>query len=205
MIDCSPSRPTNIKQLRNGLAFARAFLRNAGRVGAVAPSGGALAALMTAAIAPDGGPVVELGPGTGVFTRALLARGIPEEQLALIETDPTLASILKLEFPRSQVLLLDAAQLRGVTLFKGSPVGSVISGLPLLAMPRQKVLRILSAAFSHLRAEGAFYQFTYGLHCPVPRAILKRLGLAYVRVGFTRANIPPATVYRISRECELVP
>ena len=42
------------------------------------------------------GPVIELGPGTGVFTRALLARGVPTHRLALIEADPVFASALAL-------------------------------------------------------------------------------------------------------------
>jgi len=60
-------------------------------------------------------------------------------------------------------------------------------------------MAILSGAFGHLRAGGAFYQFTYGPRCPVPRPILERLGLKASVVGKTLLNAPPATVYRIAR------
>jgi phosphatidylethanolamine/phosphatidyl-N-methylethanolamine N-methyltransferase len=70
------------------LLFWRSWLRNPSRVGAIAPSGRALARLMTARITAADWPVIELGPGTGTFTRALLARGVPEHRLALVEADP---------------------------------------------------------------------------------------------------------------------
>ena len=67
------------------LSFFLAWLANPLRVGAVSPSSRALADAITAEITPACAPVIELGPGTGVFTRSLIARGIPEERLALIE------------------------------------------------------------------------------------------------------------------------
>jgi hypothetical protein len=57
----------------------------------------------------------------------------------------------------------------------------------------------MSGAFSYLRPGGAFYQFTYGPRCPVPRPILDRLGLQSAYIGGTVRNLPPAAVYRISR------
>ena len=65
--------------LNDFLAFFRAWLRDPFRVGAAAPSSRALAAMMTAEITPALGPVIELGPGSGVFTRAILARGTKPE------------------------------------------------------------------------------------------------------------------------------
>jgi hypothetical protein len=59
------------------------------RVGAVAPSGRALADLITAEITQDTAPVIELGPGTGVFTAALMQRGVPQDRLALMSMGPT--------------------------------------------------------------------------------------------------------------------
>jgi phosphatidylethanolamine/phosphatidyl-N-methylethanolamine N-methyltransferase len=76
----------------------------------------------------------------------------------------------------------------------------VISGLPLLNMSPRKVLSVLKGAFSYMGARGAFYQFTYGPRCPVPRSFLDRLGLRATRVGHAVLNVPPATVYRITRQ-----
>ncbi|WP_246088423.1 class I SAM-dependent methyltransferase [Phreatobacter stygius] len=179
--------------------FFRLWIANPLRVAAVAPSGATLARLMTQEISPDDGPVIELGPGTGVFTRTLLARGVRESDLTLVEYGSDFTRMLQLRFPRARVLWMDAGQLARFDLFSGAPVGAVVSGLPLLSMSPRKVTSILQGAFSYVRPGGAFYQFTYGPRCPVPRPILDRLGLKATRVGHTVRNLPPAAVYRIVR------
>ncbi len=181
------------------LQFLRAGLREPRRVGAVAPSGRALARLVTSEISPARGPVIELGAGTGAVTRALLDRGVPEQQLALIESDPQLARLLRSRFPAAQVLDIPAQRLRHVDPFDGNAAASIISGLPLLSMRKREVMSVLHGAFSRLEHGGAFYQFTYGPRCPVPAAILRRLGLRAKRMGWVVNNLPPAAVYRIER------
>jgi Phospholipid N-methyltransferase len=181
------------------LRFFRAWLSEPLRVAAVAPSGSALANLIVSEVSAETGPILELGPGTGVFTRALLARGVVEENLALIEFGKAFAAKLNADFPRAKTLCMDAARLRDVELFHGTPAGAVISGLPLLSMAPRAVYAILEGAFAHLRANGAFYQFTYGPRCPVSRPLLDRLGLKAAYLGGTFANLPPAAVYRIQR------
>ncbi len=179
--------------------FFRSWVANPLRVAAVAPSGRSLSRLMTAEIFPADGPVLELGAGTGAFTRALLDRGVPEHDLTLVEFGSDFVRLLQFRFPRARVLWMDASQLAGHELFHSATVGSVVSGLPLLSMPVRKVIAILSGAFSYVRPNGAFYQFTYGPQCPIPRKILDRLGLKATRIGGTVRNLPPAAVYRITR------
>ncbi|MFT4275895.1 MAG: SAM-dependent methyltransferase [Rhodopseudomonas sp.] len=178
--------------------FVRAFVANPGQVSAIAPSGEALARLMTQEIAPDSGPVIELGPGTGIFTRALLQRGIAEGDLLLIEYGSDFVRLLQRRFPQARVLWMDARQLAQYDRFT-APASAVVSGLPLLSMSPRKVMEILSGSFLHMRKDAAFYQFTYGPRCPVPRPILDRLGLKATLVGRTALNMPPASVYRIRR------
>lgn len=181
------------------LSFFRAWVSDPGSVGALAPSGLALAKLMASEITADSGPIIELGPGTGVFTRALLARGVREEDLTLVEYQSDFVKLLQRRFPEARVLSMDAAGLHQRELFQNSPVGAVVSGLPLLNMPPRKALAILSGAFGYMRPSGAFYQFTYGPRCPVPRSFLDRLGLHATCVGRALVNVPPASVYRITR------
>jgi phosphatidylethanolamine/phosphatidyl-N-methylethanolamine N-methyltransferase len=175
------------------------WLANPERVAAITPSSRSLADGITAEISPATSPVIELGPGTGVFTRVLLERGVPEDQLALIEYGSDFARDLNYRFPQATVLWMDAAALGSVRLFGGAPAGAVVSGLPLLAMSPRKTMAVLSGAFGHLRQGGAFYQFTYGPRCPVPRRILDRLGLRAKRISGAWANVPPATVYKLTR------
>ncbi len=181
------------------LHFFRSWISNPLRVAAIAPSGTSLAKLMTKEIAALDGPIIELGPGTGVFTRALLARGIREEDLTLIEYGPEFISSLKSRFPSARILQMDAAHLGQADIFEGEPVSAVVSGLPLLSMSPRKITAILVSTFTYMRPGGALYQFTYGPRCPVPRPILDRLGLKATHIGGTVRNLPPAAVYRISR------
>lgn len=190
----------NDQRIADTFGFFLAWLRNPLRVAAIAPSGQALARIMTSELSPDTGPVIELGPGTGVFTRALIARGVRQENLALVEFDPSFAARLQIRYPNAQVLRMDAARLRTVEIFSGQPVGAVVSGLPLLSMSTRKVMAVLSGAFCKMRPSGAFYQFTYGPRSPVPPKLLDFLGLEAERIGGTILNLPPAAVYRISRK-----
>lgn len=179
--------------------FFRAWLSAPLRVASVTPSGRALSSLITTEISAETGTVIELGPGTGVFTEALLHRGVSEENLVLVEYGPEFANQLSDRFPAARTVQMDAARLRKLPLHANAPVGAVVSGLPVLSMPFRRVHAILDGAFSHLRHGGAFYQFTYGPRCPVARPLLERLGLKATYVGRTFANIPPAAVYRITR------
>ncbi|TNM64759.1 class I SAM-dependent methyltransferase [Aliirhizobium smilacinae] len=186
-------------QLSDIWHFLRSWISNPLRVGAVAASGETLARLMTQEIDASAGPVIELGPGTGVFTRSLLARGVAENDLTLIEYGDEFLPRLKRRFPTARVLQMDAARLRKARLFDEPSAGAAVSGLPLLSMSPRKQTAILAGVFTYLRPGASLYQFTYGPRCPVPRRILDRLGLKAVRVGGTVRNIPPAAVYRISR------
>lgn len=179
--------------------FFRSWVSDPMRVAAIAPSGERLARLMTQEIEALDGPVLELGPGTGVFTRALLARGIPESNLTLIEFGEEFIAPLGQRFPQARVVRMDAGHLAQCGLFADAPFGAVISGLPLLSMSPRKITSIVGGAFATMKHGAAFYQFTYGPRCPVPRPILDRLGLKATRIGGTVRNLPPAGVYRISR------
>jgi phospholipid N-methyltransferase len=191
--------PQRLRCGRAGVIFARSWVSNPLQVGAISPSSRRLARLITSEITPASAPVLELGPGTGVFTRALLGRGLREDQLILVECDPRFARLLEREYPDAWVAHIDATRLRHINIVDGDPVGAVVSGLPLLSMSMRDRIEILKFAFRHLRPGGSYYQFTYGLRCPVPRPVLERMGLKAVRMGSTWLNAPPATVYRIRK------
>jgi len=178
--------------------FLRSFLKNPGVIGAVTPSGSSLAELITNDLGPATGTVLELGPGTGIFTEAALKRGVPEKDLILIEYVVDFARVLQMRYPQARVLCMDAEQL-GTALPPEKRLGAAVSGLPLLNMRGSKIETMLRSIFSHLREGGALYQFTYGITCPIPRHILKRLDLKASLHGRVLRNIPPARVYKITR------
>ncbi|WP_239031803.1 class I SAM-dependent methyltransferase [Paroceanicella profunda] len=179
--------------------FLRTWAAHPLRVAAVAPSSATLARLITREIDPPSAPILELGPGTGVFTRAIVERGIPPANLTLVEYGPEFAALLRARYPEARVVEGDASRIRPRDLFAQGEVGAVISGLGLLSMSPRTVLAILANAFDCLRPSAGFYQFTYGPRCPVPRPILDRLGLKSRRIGGTVWNLPPASVYKITR------
>lgn len=184
------------------LTFLRAWTANPRRVAALAPSSRRLAALIASRVDPDAGPVVELGAGTGPVTQALLERGVHPADLAVVESDPDLAAMLRRRFPSVRVLAMDAAALGAFDLFAGRQAAAVVSGIPVLTMKNSIVAEILRAAFSQLAPGAALYQYSYAWTCPVPRALLDELGLTAQRAGITFGNLPPALVYRIARREE---
>jgi phospholipid N-methyltransferase len=182
------------------LPFFRAWVTDPKMVSAISPSSPALARLITSEISAQSTPVLELGPGTGVFTRALLDRGVDERDLTLIEAGPEFSELLAMRFPRARILEMDACRLRRERLFGAGELAHAISGLPLLSMNPRKIMGILDGTFGYLREDGALYQFTYGPRCPIPAAILARLDLRATRIGTTVRNMPPSSVYKIERQ-----
>lgn len=190
--------PTRLAPLRRNLSFLRRWLQNPRAVGAVVPSGRKLAHAMAAEIDLDApGAVVELGGGTGNVTAALLAAGVPPQDIAVVERDPDFARVIAARFPQVRVLQGDAVELRRLLREAGiGPVKAVVSGLPLLAMPDRVCLRIVAEATDALTEDGVLVQFTYGPSSPVSRRILARLGLEARRTSWVVDNFPPASVWR---------
>ncbi|WP_333474458.1 class I SAM-dependent methyltransferase [Mesorhizobium qingshengii] len=116
--------------------FFRSWMAAPLRVAAIAPSGNALAKIITQDITSRTGQVIELGPGTGVFTAKLLERGVRPEDLTLVEYGATFAQHLETRFPRTRVLRMDATRVGDVEFRNDAAVGAVISGLPLLKHAR---------------------------------------------------------------------
>jgi len=92
--------------------FLKTWLKRPMMTGAVVPSSNALARLITSDIVPNGGPVIELGPGTGAFTRSILAKGLPEDMLTLVENSPDFTALLRQRYPKAQLLEMDVTRMR---------------------------------------------------------------------------------------------
>lgn len=185
--------------VRDHLALLGSWLRKPMRVASVAPSGRPLARLMTDGIEADTGPVLELGAGTGVFTAELIAKGVPAKMIYAVEMDDRLAELLSDQFPDVNVVQVDASLLSRDGLAMPDSFATAISGLPVLSMSAQDQIRLLTGVFRRLLPGGALYQFTYGPMCPFSALMLARLGLRGQRIGGVVRNLPPASVYRISR------
>jgi phosphatidylethanolamine/phosphatidyl-N-methylethanolamine N-methyltransferase len=178
--------------------WLRIWARDPLRVGAIAPSSAELARAMARLVpAGVGGPVIELGGGTGVVTAGLLEAGVPREALIVIEREPTLHRLLRERFPAVRILAGDAAELPALVRPLGlGPARAVVSSLPLLSMSRDMQRRIVEAALSVMAPEAPLIQFTYGFFSPIDREALGLTGEVADRV---LANLPPARVWRYYR------
>lgn len=184
------------------LDFLAAWVKKPRQTASVVPSSRYLARLMVRDIDPAGGRVLELGGGTGVFTRAILQTGLSPDLVEVVEINPAFARGLRRHFPQISVLETPAQIVSTATAGGAGEYQTVVSGLPLLAMERHVHADILGEAFHMLRPGGRFVQFTYSMRPPVSREILDALDLEVERVGQTVRNFPPATVFRFFRRGE---
>ena len=138
------------------------------------------------------GPVVELGPGTGPVTEALVEHGIDPARLILVEFNPRFCALLRARFPAATVLQGDAYRLREMLAgVLRQPLAAVVSGLPLFTKPLRMRLRLLREALAMLQPHAPFVQFTYAVVPPIPK-------LAGVKVEASERiwlNLPPARVW----------
>jgi phosphatidylethanolamine/phosphatidyl-N-methylethanolamine N-methyltransferase len=178
------------------LLFWRQYLRRPLGIGAIAPSSSHLARAMVEALRPTSDEVVvELGPGTGVFTRQLLKSGVAPDRLVLIEFDRQFAEHLRNACPGITVIEGDARRLPALLASCGhARVPKVLSGLPLRSMALSIREEIGKAIWDTLAPGGTLVQFTYFNAPPLPEA-----RFAVERVGKVIANIPPAHIWRYSK------
>jgi phosphatidylethanolamine/phosphatidyl-N-methylethanolamine N-methyltransferase len=184
--------------LVDALRFLGQWAKNPRMIGAVAPSGPYLARKMASHVdLAREGPIVELGPGTGPVTQALLARGVPRERLLLVEYDSHFCELLAERYPGVKIVQGDAYHLtKTLDGHVDGPVASVVSSLPLLVMPEADRIRLLKDVFLMMGPQGTMIQFTYGPKSPMP---LEGPELSGGYTGSCSApiilNIPPARVW----------
>ncbi len=184
--------PTN-KHSNATLLFLKAWLKSPLRVGAITPSGERLARAMAQVVPRRSSlPIVELGGGTGSVTAALLRR-LPAERLIVIERDLELTRHLRRKFPGVTVVQGDARHIgRHLKALGVGQVAAVVSGLPLVAMPKRIQRELLDASFAVLEPGAPFIQFTYSLFSPLPR---REFGLNGRPVARVLQNVPPASIW----------
>jgi len=188
-------RLTQKKSLRlDEVHFIRSLLERPLATGAVTPSGRVLARTMARYVDSDGsGQVIELGPGTGPVTEALVEHGIDPSRLILVEFNPRFCQLLRSRFPGATVVHGDAYGLRRVIAsVLSQPAAAVVSGLPLFTKPLRMRLRLLREAFAVLRPGAPFVQFTYAVVPPIPKALAGVRAEASERIWM---NLPPARVW----------
>ena len=180
--------------LRESLRFLRVALRNPREVGAMFPSSKELGrAMARSAAKANGRPVLELGPGTGSITQAILEAGVSPKMLVAVERSTELIPELQRRFPGVHFIGGDAFQI-DVLLRRAFPkwlgeFGCVVSGLPLLNFPASACDDLLEQLTLWVHADAPIVQFSYSL------GRSKRFrGLEPMSSKVVWRNLPPARV-----------
>ncbi|AYG70688.1 phospholipid N-methyltransferase PmtA [Rhizobium sp. CCGE531] len=181
-------------KFKDEIAFLKGWKRDRTAVGAITPTSVATARKMASVIDPFSSlPVLELGPGTGVITKQILARGVGPKELLSIEYSPEFCRHLQQEFPEVDVRCGDAFALDLVLgAQRGAKFDCVISAVPLLHLPPSKRLSLILDLLERIPTGRPVVQITYGLLSPV---VALPAGYEVRHLAFMMRNIPPAQLW----------
>jgi phosphatidylethanolamine/phosphatidyl-N-methylethanolamine N-methyltransferase len=184
-----------IAALAESGVFLREWFADPQGTGSVAPSSRQLATAMARWLPsnPDS-YVLELGPGTGAVTEALVKRGLREDRLVAIERNPKLADLLRRRFPHAHIIIGDAWDLDNLLRQQRKPiasVGAVISSLPLVNFPLEQAEKLAEKIRMVLEPQGTWVQYSYHIHKRRTRGTSRFQLRASKIVWF---NLPPARV-----------
>jgi phosphatidylethanolamine/phosphatidyl-N-methylethanolamine N-methyltransferase len=181
-------------RLDDEVRFLRSWIEKPLHMGAVMPSGRLLARTMAQYVdVASAGPVVELGPGTGAITSALIEHGVDQKRLVLVEYNPGFCALLRDRYPHAKVVQGDAYALReSLWDVLSVPASAVVSGLPLVTKPMLTRLKLIRDAFLALAPGAPFVQFTYSVAPPIPKSLPGVSTEASERIWM---NLPPARVW----------
>lgn len=191
--------PVGKDRFEDEARFLRSWLERPLVTGAVTPSGKLLARTMASYVDPRlPGPVIELGPGTGPVTEALVRRGVAQDRLVLVEYNPEFCKLLHRKFPKAAIVQGDAYDL-GDSLrdVLAEPAAATVSSLPLFTRPLEQRLELLQTAHDLMHPGAPFIQFTYAVVPPIPTQ-----SGGYTAKGSNRVwlNLPPARVWVYRRK-----
>jgi phosphatidylethanolamine/phosphatidyl-N-methylethanolamine N-methyltransferase len=183
----------DVSPFEEQLRFLRGLFARPRNVGAIAPSSPELAKAIADQIDPEmNGPILELGPGTGVVTAALIARGVAPERITAIEYDREFVDLVAQRFPRLRIIQGDAFDLKATLGDADRPIyAGIISGLPLLNHAPLRRRTLIETALARLLPGAPYVQFSYGLTPPIPAP----KGCEVSRAAVIWKNLPPARVW----------
>lgn len=176
------------------LKFFKGWIDEPKAVGSIIPTSSVTARRMASVTDPKSGlPVLELGPGTGVVTKAILAHGVKPERLWAIEFSSDFVDHLRSSFPGVNVIQGDAFDL-DATLgeHKNMQFDSIVSGVPLLNFPTPQRIRYVESLLDRIPAGRPIVQITYGPLSPVPAG---KGNYTVEHFDFVLRNIPPSQLW----------
>lgn len=182
--------------------YIKQFLRDPKSTGSIAPSNEELSDLVTdTARLGEMGTVVELGPGTGVFTEKILEKKNPEALFFAIEINPEFYEATKSRCPSATVYKDSAENMKKYLERHGKDsCDCIISSLPWAVFDHDTQDKLLHVIWDVLRPGGKMITFSYSVSMMVPnarrfRSILRNKFSNVVKSKTVWSNFPPAFVY----------
>ncbi|WP_420960451.1 phospholipid N-methyltransferase PmtA [Brucella sp. IR073] len=180
------------------IRFFKGWIDGPKAVGAILPTSSVTARRMASVVNPHSGlPVLELGPGTGVITKAILQRGVKPKDLYCVEYSEDFARRLRQDFPEVNIIQGDAFDL-DTTLgeHKDLAFDSVVCAVPLLNFPVPQRVALLEDLLRRIPEGRPVIQITYG---PLPAIPAGRGNYSVSAYDFVIRNVPPARLWVYKR------
>jgi len=186
--------------MRNKRSFFQLFLKEKKMIGSISPSSNYLAEKMLENIDFNNcNTIVEIGPGTGVFTKKIIEKLSPHSKFIVFELNTLFFEQLQLEIKDERVFIInDSAEnlSKHLTSMGFENTDYIISSLPLSNFPLRFIVKLLKQFNSILNKSGKYVQFQYSLGA---KEIIER-SFSKVDISFTPLNLPPAFVYTCSKK-----
>lgn len=183
-----------VRKFDEELRFFKGWIDGPMAVGSVLPTSGVTARRMASVIRPQSGlPVLELGPGTGVITKAILQRGVRPTDLYSVEYSEDFVQHLRIDFPQANIIHGDAFDL-DTTLGENRDLvfDCVVSAVPLLSFPTPQRIAIIDDLLDRIPPGRPVIQITYGPLSPVPPG---KGNYVVKHYDFMVRNFPPAQLW----------
>ncbi|HET9368590.1 MAG TPA: methyltransferase domain-containing protein [Vicinamibacterales bacterium] len=195
------SESANGSGLREHLLVFSRFLRSPRTVGAVSASSRALANEIVHAVEFGSGiRIVELGPGTGALTVAIVERLTSHDRFLAVDIDPEFVKQIRQRWPSIECICASAEDLVQIVEERGLwPLDHIVSGLPFTSLPVQMTDRILESVAGSLRPGGTFttFQYVYAHSMPSASAFRRKMSERMRQQPSKRLvvrNVPPAWI-----------
>lgn len=183
-----------VKKFQNEIRFIKGLVDQPKSVGAIFPTSSITAKRMASIVDLRSGlPVLELGPGTGVITKAIIKQGVVPENLYAVEYSENFIPHLRADYPKVNFIQGDAFDVDAIRQKSGvERFDCVISALPLLNFPSSKRVKLIEDLLEIIPDGRPVIQFSYGPLSPV----VANAGKYHVEhFGWVARNLPPAQLW----------
>lgn len=182
------------KKFQAEIRFIKGWVDQPKSVGAIFPTSSVTARRMAGVIDLNSGlPVLELGPGTGVITKAILAHGVAAEQIHSVEYSEQFIPHLREDYPGVNFIHGDAFDVDAVCEKSGiKQFDCVVSALPLLNFPSAQRVKLIEDLLEIIPEGRPIVQFSYG---PLSPVVAGGGSFKVEHYGWVARNLPPAQIW----------